>query len=100
MESKRFNLSRRQFIIVGSAAIATPLLMNMSDLVPKAQGSQKKVVYFIGYGCIGCHVCRMMCPQNAINFGDDKNEIDQKKCIQCGTCYSECPVSVITETNL
>jgi Fe-S-cluster-containing hydrogenase component 2 len=39
----------------------------------------------------------MKCPAKAINFGDDRNEIDQSKCIHCGTCYRECPVSVISE---
>jgi Fe-S-cluster-containing hydrogenase component 2 len=39
----------------------------------------------------------MKCPAGAINYGDDRNEIDQDKCQHCGTCYRECPVSVISE---
>ena len=27
-----------------------------------------------------------------------ENEINQEKCIHCGTCYKECPISVVTET--
>jgi Fe-S-cluster-containing hydrogenase component 2 len=38
------------------------------------------------------------CPAKAVHFGDTGNEIDQKKCIHCGTCYRECPISVISET--
>ena len=26
-------------------------------------------------------------------------EIDQEKCIHCGTCYNACPVSAISETD-
>jgi Fe-S-cluster-containing hydrogenase component 2 len=40
----------------------------------------------------------MMCPASAIDFGDDQNEINQDKCIHCGTCFEECPLSAITET--
>jgi NAD-dependent dihydropyrimidine dehydrogenase PreA subunit len=24
--------------------------------------------------------------------------VDQDKCIHCGTCYNECPVSAVSET--
>jgi Fe-S-cluster-containing hydrogenase component 2 len=40
------------------------------------------------------------CPAEAIHFGDTGNEIDQNKCIHCGTCYEECPISVVTETEV
>jgi Fe-S-cluster-containing hydrogenase component 2 len=43
-------------------------------------------------------VCLAFCPAKAIHFGDTGNEIDQNKCIHCGTCYNECPISVISET--
>ncbi|MBN1625722.1 MAG: 4Fe-4S dicluster domain-containing protein [Deltaproteobacteria bacterium] len=57
-------------------------------------------IYFIGPGCVGCHVCMAFCPAEAIRFGDTGNEIDQLKCIHCGTCYRECPISVISETEI
>jgi formate hydrogenlyase subunit 6/NADH:ubiquinone oxidoreductase subunit I len=31
-----------------------------------------------------------------IDFGDDRNVINQKKCIHCGTCYESCPLSAIS----
>jgi Fe-S-cluster-containing hydrogenase component 2 len=43
-------------------------------------------------------VCLAFCPAKAIHFGDTGNEIDQKQCMHCGTCYNECPISVISET--
>ena len=88
---------------VSSAAIASPLLLNLAVKVPEAKAELKEAIregepiYFIGPTCIGCQVCRMMCPESAIDFGDDKNEINQEKCIHCGTCFQECPLSAITE---
>jgi Fe-S-cluster-containing hydrogenase component 2 len=43
-------------------------------------------------------VCMAFCPGKAIHFGDTGNEIDQKKCLHCGTCFRECPISMISET--
>lgn len=103
MTSERFNLTRREFITVGSAAIAGTLVMDIGPdpdaeaavIKSTATGNQK--TYYIGHDCMGCQVCRLKCPAGAINYGDDRNEIDQSKCQHCGTCYRECPVSVISE---
>ena len=104
------NLSRRKFIMVGSAAIASPLLLNVAGSM--AAGKTAEInknepgiakgtkVYFIGKGCVGCQVCKTYCPAQAINFGDCRNEINQKKCIHCGTCYRGCHINVISETIL
>ena len=112
------NLTRRKFMMVGSAAIASPLLLNSAGALAEAKpaetratsGNEARVtvtnatrgnkIYFIGYGCVGCHVCLAFCPAKAVTFGDTGNAIDQKKCIHCGTCYRECPISVVTETEL
>ena len=104
MAAESSNLTRREFIVVGSAAIAGTLVMDMAGSAPAAEAATAKTAaagtqktYYIGHDCMGCQVCRFKCPANAINYGDDRNEIDQKKCQHCGTCYRECPVSVITE---
>lgn len=99
MTEKSLNLTRRKFMIVSSAAIASPLFLNLTGSVPEAKGAKKGKIYFINRECIGCQVCRIFCPANAIIFGDCQNEIDQDKCIHCGTCYRECPISVISETS-
>lgn len=100
------DVTRRQFMVVGSAAVAGTLAASAAGtaltastaeaavLKTTAKGDQK--TYYIGHGCMGCQVCRMKCPGDAINYGDDRNEIDQSKCIHCGTCYEWCPVSVIS----
>jgi len=102
------NVSRRKFMMVGSAAIASPLLLKAAGSLAAGSSVEAKTaepgiakgtkVYYIGQGCVGCQVCKTYCPVQAINFGNCKNEIDQKKCIHCGTCYRGCNISVISET--
>jgi Pyruvate/2-oxoacid:ferredoxin oxidoreductase delta subunit len=104
------NLGRRRFMLVSSAAIATPLLMGVagSTAASSATGTtaastnlaKGTKIYFIGHGCVGCHVCMAFCPAKAVRFGDTGNEIDQKKCMHCGTCYRECPISMVSETEI
>jgi uncharacterized Fe-S center protein len=109
MAEKSSNLSRRKFILVGSAAIASPMLLNVAgsmaaDKTAEAKATGSSIapkgtkIYYINDGCVGCQACRTFCPVQAIRFGNCRNEIDQKKCIHCGTCYRECNVSVISET--
>jgi len=98
------NLSRRKFMAVGSAAIAAPLLLNLTNPVEEAKAAAKKSnkdrIYYITNKCVGCHACKVFCPQKAIFYGERKMEIDQDKCVQCGTCYNECPICVISEIKL
>jgi ferredoxin len=105
------NLSRRKFMMVGSAAIASPLLLNVAGSMAAGKTAETRTVetgnaakgtkiYYINDGCVGCQACRTFCPAQAIRFGNCRNEIDQKKCIHCGTCYRECNISVISETIL
>ena len=99
MTEKGLNLTRRKFMLVSSAAIAAPFVIDIAGSATTAKaavGTQK--TYYIGHDCMGCQVCRLKCPVDAIHYGDDRNEIDQDKCIHCGTCYEECPISVISET--
>ena len=92
-----FDLTRRKFMMVSSAAIAAPFILNAAGSVFAAEKKEKKVTYVIGPTCIGCHHCFYNCPQGAIHFGTDKYEIEQTKCIQCGTCYETCNISAISE---
>jgi ferredoxin len=97
MSSENFGLSRRKFMIVSSAALATPFLLNAAGGVPTARATEKTKTYEIGSTCIGCHHCFYNCPQSAIHWGQDKYEIDQSKCIHCGTCYETCNISAVSE---
>lgn len=102
MNEKSLNLSRRKFMIAGSAAVvATPLLSNLSGILTEAQATTFKKgakVYFVTEDCVGCHVCKVFCPAKAIFYGERRMAVDQDKCIHCGTCYNECPVSAISVT--
>jgi ferredoxin len=105
MSATSQKLSRRKFMAVSSAAVAAPLLLNLADPVREAKGAGKKVgkkdkIYYITNKCVGCHACKVFCPQKAIFYGERKMEIDQDKCIQCGTCYNECPICVISEIKI
>jgi Fe-S-cluster-containing hydrogenase component 2 len=104
------NLGRRKFMLVSSAAIATPLFLGVAGSTAASNTTGTTTagtnltkgtkIYFIGHGCVGCHVCMAFCPAKAVHFGDTGNEIDQKKCIHCGTCYRECPISMVSETEI
>jgi ferredoxin len=93
-------------MILGSAAIASPLLLNVSGSMAADKTAESGIapkgtrIYYINDGCVGCQACKTFCPAQAIRFGNCRNEIDQKKCIHCGTCYRECNISVISETVL
>jgi len=110
MGMRNGDLSRRKFMMIGSSAIASPLLLKAAGSTATGKTAETKTtetgiakgtkIYFIGDGCVGCQACKTLCPAKAIHYGDCRDEIDQKKCIHCGTCYRECPASAISETEV
>ena len=55
-------------------------------------------------GCVGCGICKKVCPSNAISYEKDDNgkvisyTFDLKKCIFCGNCMYYCPQKAIKLT--
>ncbi len=45
--------------------------------------------------CIGCGVCKNICPAKAIVIKDKKAQIDRKNCIRCFCCQEFCPKSAM-----
>ena len=71
MSNESTNLTRRKFMIAGSAAIASPLLLSAAGSMVGTKTAEAKIakgtkIYFIGDGCIGCQACWAFCPVKAI----------------------------------
>ena len=52
--------------------------------------------------CIGCEQCVEYCPVSAIQMGEEKAEVDQHLCAECGNCYrvGVCPTDAIFRNEL
>ncbi len=52
--------------------------------------------YLVEKSCVGCGVCRDICPAKAIVIDKNKKaKIDRKKCIRCFCCQEFCPKSAM-----
>jgi ferredoxin len=46
--------------------------------------------------CIGCGICKKNCPVSCISGAKkEMHVIDKARCIKCGTCISKCPTGAI-----
>lgn len=40
--------------------------------------------------CVGCQLCRKVCPRGAVSMVEDKAVIDKSVCVGCGECLTVC----------
>ena len=45
--------------------------------------------------CLGCGACSEECPVSCISEKDGKYEVNADECIDCGACEGACPVEAI-----
>lgn len=46
--------------------------------------------------CIGCGMCKIVCPHAVIAVGEKKARIvERDRCMECGACARNCPVTAI-----
>ena len=64
----------------------------LGGIISKALRAHPKVY---PTGCVGCGVCRDICPAKAIKIEDKKAVIDKKACISCFCCQEFCPKGAI-----
>ena len=55
------------------------------------------MAYKITDKCISCGACASECPVSCITQGDSIYEIDNGQCISCGACAGICPVEAPEE---
>ncbi len=73
----------------------TSLVHSAAKLIIPSQDKKFRV----NHNCIGCGICRSICPVGNIKM-EDNLPVWLHYCEQCGACFCWCPQEAITGTNL
>ncbi|MGL4987153.1 MAG: DUF362 domain-containing protein [Treponemataceae bacterium] len=55
------------------------------------------MAYKIDSKCVNCGACEPECPVSAISEKDNVRIIDADNCVSCGACVTACPTEAINE---
>jgi len=47
--------------------------------------------------CLGCSLCVLVCPEDAVTAPAGTASIDDDKCVECLECAYNCPTDAIEE---
>ncbi len=69
---------------------------HIEDKTCKAGVCKDLCKYVVQDGCIGCGLCKTVCPVHAISGNKrEKHHIDPEVCIRCNSCLEKCPTKAI-----
>ena len=85
-------LSGRAYAVDETAQIRWRDIIREVYTLGNAKATEKG--YCITDACIGCGMCKRVCPQRCIEEGTPY-QINQNHCLHCGNCYEHCPVKAI-----
>lgn len=57
------------------------------------------MAYFINEKCIGCTLCKKLCPVGAVEGNlKERHKVNEKRCIECGVCGRACKQGAVQDS--